>query len=162
MEAFYTRVLGMVVTDRGALPTGNLVFLSRDPSEHHQLVLCSGRPEPLGFTTINQISFRTDALADLRRLRVELVNAGASDIQPINHGVSWSVYARDPEGNRLEFFVDTPWYVPQPLREPLDLDRDDAAIEAESAARLTSDPAYKSMREWQAETAQRIAESLPA
>ena len=45
MEAFYTRVLGLLVADRGDLPGGaTLVFLSRDPDEHHQMVLVSGRP----------------------------------------------------------------------------------------------------------------------
>lgn len=31
-----------------------------------------------------------------------------------------SIYARDPEGNRLEIFIDTPWYVDQPMRVPVD------------------------------------------
>jgi len=47
LEDFYTRVLGMTVTDRGTVPGGTdeLVFLTTDPSEHHQLVLASGRTE---------------------------------------------------------------------------------------------------------------------
>src|SRR5207249_954482 len=45
MEDFYARVLGLLVSDRGKLPGGSdLVFLSRDPDEHHQLVLATGRP----------------------------------------------------------------------------------------------------------------------
>jgi catechol 2,3-dioxygenase len=39
------------------------------------------------------------------------------------HGNAMSIYFRDPEGNRLEVFMDTPWYCEQPLREPIDLDR---------------------------------------
>ena len=46
MEGFYRRVLGFTVTDRGELPAPSgrvgLVFLSRDPREHHQLVLATG------------------------------------------------------------------------------------------------------------------------
>src|SRR5262249_56066998 len=46
MEEFYTRVVGLLVTDRGPLrddgPT--LVFLSHDPDEHHQMVLVPRRP----------------------------------------------------------------------------------------------------------------------
>ena len=53
MEDFYTRVLGFTVTDRGDLetPRGRLqfVFLSRDPREHHQVVMASGRPADLPF-----------------------------------------------------------------------------------------------------------------
>ena len=48
MLAFYTGVLGMTVTDRGTLPAplgAELVFLTTDPREHHQLVLVSGRKE---------------------------------------------------------------------------------------------------------------------
>ncbi|HVJ23513.1 MAG TPA: VOC family protein, partial [Burkholderiales bacterium] len=39
MEDFYTRVLGFAVTDRGNLGSVNIVFLSRDPREHHQIIL---------------------------------------------------------------------------------------------------------------------------
>ena len=59
-EDFYARVLDFTVTDRGQLPGPNgpmeLVFLSRDPDEHHQIVLISGRPEQVPFNVINQIS----------------------------------------------------------------------------------------------------------
>jgi catechol 2,3-dioxygenase-like lactoylglutathione lyase family enzyme len=41
MIDFYTRVLGFVVTD--ADPKGILTFLSRNPEEHHQVVLVAGR-----------------------------------------------------------------------------------------------------------------------
>src|SRR3989454_11761324 len=62
MEDFYTRVLGFTVTDRGDLdtPRGRLqfVFLSRDPREHHQVVMASCRPADLPFNPFNQISFR--------------------------------------------------------------------------------------------------------
>ena len=42
MEDFYTRVLGFTVTDRGMAGGMKLVFLSRDPREHHQLLLNTG------------------------------------------------------------------------------------------------------------------------
>ena len=46
MEDFYTRVMGMVVADRGYVPPPGdrtLVFMTLDPSEHHQFILCSDR-----------------------------------------------------------------------------------------------------------------------
>ena len=43
MELFYTTMLGLLVTDRGILPGRELVFMTRDANEHHQLVLASGR-----------------------------------------------------------------------------------------------------------------------
>jgi hypothetical protein len=48
MEDFYTRVMGMVVADRGYVPPPadrHLVFMTLNPGEHHQFILCSGRTE---------------------------------------------------------------------------------------------------------------------
>ena len=53
MEDFYTRVLGFTVTDRGHAGGMKLVFLSRDPMDHHQIVLASGRPAELPANTDN-------------------------------------------------------------------------------------------------------------
>jgi catechol 2,3-dioxygenase-like lactoylglutathione lyase family enzyme len=141
MVAFYTGVLGMTRTDGGALPSpfdAELVFLTTDPAEHHQLVLVSGRKEgaiqrgpALGGsfgTAIFQLSFRLEDLATLRRVRDRLAAAGCTHLIPVNHGNAWSLYTRDPEGNALEFVVDSPWYVHQPCGEGLDLTLDDAEI----------------------------------
>src|ERR1044072_9212354 len=69
MTDFYTRVLGMLVSDRGQVPGGSdLVFLSRDPDEHHQIVLATGRPSGVTFNVVNQISFKLPALADLKAM----------------------------------------------------------------------------------------------
>ena len=87
MEAFYTGLLGFTVTDRGdySAPTGPtyLVFLSRDPDEHHQIVLATGRPEGLAFSTLNQISFRVSDLAGLRALHAALPRFDATDVRPL-------------------------------------------------------------------------------
>jgi catechol 2,3-dioxygenase-like lactoylglutathione lyase family enzyme len=141
MVEFYAAVLGMTVTDRGALPApldAELVFLTTDPAEHHQLVLVSGRKEgeiqqgpALGGSfgsAIFQLSFRLDDLATLRRVRDRVEAAGCKHVIPLNHGNAWSLYTRDPEGNALEFVVDSPWYVHQPCGEPLDLSQSDAEI----------------------------------
>ena len=41
MERFYTEVLGFAVTDRGNAGGMELVFLSRSPEDHHQIVLAT-------------------------------------------------------------------------------------------------------------------------
>lgn len=160
MEGFYTRFMGLVVTDRGPLETPggtvDLVFLSRDPREHHQLVLASGRPGEVPFNVVNQISFRVECLADLRTLYERLRGEPVTDIVPISHGNALSVYFRDPEGNRVELFIDTPWHVTQPLRIPLDFSRSDEALMrwAEETARKL--PGFRPMGEWQGEMARRM------
>jgi catechol-2,3-dioxygenase len=160
MEDFYTRFMGFTVTDRGALeiPGGkvDLVFLSRDPREHHQIVLASGRPADLPFNVVNQLSFRVDSLADLRALHEQLQREAVTEIRPVCHGNALSVYFRDPEGNRVELFIDTPWYVTQPLRIPFDFARDDEVLMrwAEETARKL--PGFRPVAEWEREMAKRM------
>src|SRR3974390_540255 len=132
MEDFYRRVLGFTVTDRGDLQTPrgrvHLVFLSRDPAEHHQIVLASGRPAEAGFNPINQISFRVADFAGLRAMYRRLQGEPVSEIAPVSHGNALSIYFKDPEGNRIELFIDTPWYCRQPVRVPMDMSRSDAEL----------------------------------
>jgi catechol 2,3-dioxygenase-like lactoylglutathione lyase family enzyme len=169
MVAFYTGVLGMTETDRGALPAplgAELVFLTTDPAEHHQLVLVSGRREgeiqqgpALGGSfgsAIFQLSFRLADLATLRRVRDRLAAAGCTHLIPLNHGNAWSLYTRDPEGNALEFVVDSPWYVHQPCGEPLDLAQDDAEIRRRTEA-LCATRRGEPYEAWRARVARQIA-----
>ncbi|SFN19567.1 VOC family protein [Variovorax sp. OV329] len=158
MAAFYKQALRFTQTDAGDLGTVQLVFLSRDPAEHHQLVLATGRPEALPFNVVNQISFRVPDIATLRRFHDRLLAHGASDMHPVTHGNAVSIYCRDPEGNRLELFMDTPWYCEQPLREPIDIAQPDEAILAQAEAIAKRFPKFMSRAEWQAEVARRMQE----
>src|ERR1700761_5490255 len=101
MEDFYSRVLEFTITDRGPLkgrdgPLHDLVFMSRDPDEHHQIILVSGKPKDIGFNVINQISLRTDSLATLKKFYRRFVDEKLPDIAPLTHGNAISVYSRDP------------------------------------------------------------------
>ncbi len=161
MSRFYCETFGLVVTDHGNLGDRQLTFLSGDPHEHHQIVLVSGRSAGADGELINQISFRLSSLADLRSLHASVQSGPVSEIVPINHGTSWSVYFRDPEGNRVELYVHTPWYVPQPLREPLDLSENDLCIWQTTEARCRATPGFKTRAEWQAEFARRLGARRP-
>jgi catechol 2,3-dioxygenase-like lactoylglutathione lyase family enzyme len=81
MREFYTDVLGFRVTDEGKGSVAEMAFLSRNPDEHHQIVLATGRPENT-FSVVNQISFRVNALSDLRMMRDRVVAAGAENVRP--------------------------------------------------------------------------------
>jgi catechol-2,3-dioxygenase len=151
MQDFYTRVIGFPISDKGVLNGRNLIFLSRDPIEHHQIVLCEGRPADLGFNIVNQISLRADSLKDLRTLYETLEDEGVDELVGITHGIALSIYFRDPEGNRIEIFVDTPWYIDQPHREEIDLKRSDEEILAETEARIKDDPSFRPLADWRRE-----------
>ena len=157
MARFYKDVLCFTETDRGDLGTVQLVFLSRDPAEHHQVVLASGRPADLAFSVINQISMRVPDLRTLRLVRDRVAADGdVTDLMCATHGNAVSIYFRDPEGNRLEVFMDMPWYCEQPLREPIDLDQPDEAILALAEAMARGRPRFQPRVQWQAEMTRRM------
>ena len=152
MAAFYKDVLCFTETDRGDLGAVQLIFLSRDPREHHQLVLASGRPAEANFSVINQISLRVPNLATLKFVHQRaLQEPDVSDMLSATHGNAVSIYFRDPEGNRLEVFMDTPWYCEQPLREPISLSEPDEVIMQKALAIAQSRPKFMPRAQWQAE-----------
>jgi catechol-2,3-dioxygenase len=158
--AFYRNVLDFTETDRGLLhgPNGpvQLVFLSRDPDEHHQIVLASGRPEHVAFNVINQVSLKADSLETLREFYLRVKAAGLRELTPVTHGNALSIYFRDPEGNRIELYWDLPWYVSQPCRveAPFELPAPELLAWAERHARAL--PGFRSRSEWRREMAQRM------
>lgn len=158
MAGFYKSALRFTQTDAGDLGSVQLVFLSRDPREHHQLVLATGRPREMAFNVVNQISFRVPDIATLRSFHGRLLAHGAQDMSPVTHGNAVSIYCRDPEGNRLELFMDTPWYCDQPLREPIDLSQPDDVILARAEAIAKRFPKFMSRAQWQVEVARRMQE----
>jgi catechol-2,3-dioxygenase len=160
MRDFYTRVLGFTVTDSGELETqrgaSQFVFLSRDPAEHHQIVLATGKPADLAFNPINQISFRMAEFSGLREMYRRVVAEKVRELHPVSHGNALSVYFHDPEANRIELFVDTPWYVKQPLRIPMDMRLPDDELWKWAEAEARRQPGFKPVGEWHAEMARRM------
>src|ERR1700676_4462402 len=94
MIDFYTGVLGFVVSD-GA-PDGRITFLSRNPSDHHQLVLVRARNGNLGTPMVQQGSFHVGPLANVQRDLRRVREAGCKVLDPRCHGNAWSVYFSDP------------------------------------------------------------------
>lgn len=154
---FYKDALRFTETDRGTLGERQVIFLSRNPDEHHQIVLFSGRPLNLAFNPINQISLRVPDLTTLRRVHVRALAAGATDMQVVTHGNAVSLYCRDPDGNRLEIFMDTPWYCYQPLREPVDLEQADDALMAQVELIARRAPNFMRRTQWRESMARRMA-----
>jgi catechol 2,3-dioxygenase len=163
MVRFYQEVLGLAVTDQGEGRNGmHLTFMSASPGNHHQLVLVTGRPDTSGFNPINQISFMVDSLADLREVHRRALALGATDMRPISHGNAWSIYFKDPEGNVVEAYLDTPFHVPQPHGRPLDLSKTDEEIMRETEEACRADPGFMPIAEYQKKMAERLGVPLIA
>ena len=161
MVDFYSGFLGFAISDRGELAggRGEIVFMTRDPREHHQLVLASGRPADLNYNIVNQLSFRVDSLDTLRELQRGIKNEQATELGPVLHGNALSVYLHDPEKNRVELLIDTPWYVPQPCRLTADLSLPDDELWAGIERTVRTMPGFRTQAEWRADIEKKIAEA---
>jgi catechol 2,3-dioxygenase len=153
LEDFYTRVLGFCVSDHGLIrgDKDRIVFMTRRPREHHQFVLAGGRPSKF-ISTVGETGFKAPDLEALRQLRATLqTETMVTDIVAINHGISWTLYFRDPEWNRCAVSVETGHYVAQPAAWPLDLSKPDAEIVAETEERCRADNTYMTREAWRAQ-----------
>lgn len=149
MVDFYTRVMGFVVSDSGTGRSGaRIFFMTQNPECHHQLVLFDGRPQDLPFNPVNQISLRLESLDTLRGYRRALLKAGITEQRLTDHGNAWSIYFKDPEGNPIELYVDSPFYTPQPCGEPFDLDLPDEEIAKRTEAMCRSRPRFMTRKAW--------------
>ena len=109
---------------------------------------------------VQQVSFNVGTLANVQQAFRKVRDAGCEGIRPICHGNAWSVYFQDPEGNQIEMFCDTPWYVPQPLGFKIDLEKPEDELYSETEAYCRDREGFKPIEEWRAEISKKIAASL--
>ncbi|MBM3342669.1 MAG: VOC family protein [Betaproteobacteria bacterium] len=144
MIRFYQEVLGLTVTDRGLSTSSKapIVFMSANPTQHHQFVLVQGRKDD-GPSTVNQLSFKVETLDEIRAIAQKVKARGITTIRQTSHGNAWSIYFPDPEGNFIEIYMDTPWHVAQPHGDPMDFSKSDAKIHAWTEKIVRADPTFK-------------------
>jgi len=150
LVAFYRQVVGLVVSDRGVSGNGaEIVFLTAAVEHHHQLVIVSGRA-PDGVSTVNQLSFKVAGLDPLKDALRRVRDAGIAEVRQVTHGNALSIYFPDPEGNRVEIYMDTPWYVPQPHGAAVDLSLPNDQIMAWTEKHCRATPGFMPLADWQA------------
>jgi catechol-2,3-dioxygenase len=122
MIGFYTQVLGFTGPDRGPLGgDAQIIFMSQEPEEHHQLALVTSRKDDAPSNTVNHFAFRVSVLEDVTGLAETLGGIDGVKVSGVSHGNTLSIYFNDPEGNGIEVFWDTPWHVAQPQGKPWDV-----------------------------------------
>ena len=103
-EKFYTDVLGFQVS----LKRGNGTFLTCGKI-HHDLALFQAPEDaaPAGDLGLNHIAVQIENLDELKEVHRRLKSCGAHIDHLTDHGMTKSVYFRDPDGNRIEYFFNT-------------------------------------------------------
>jgi catechol 2,3-dioxygenase len=170
MEDFYTRVIGFERTDGGMTGQGVvMIFMTLDSSEHHQVFLVEGKPDgipgntiiPDGPPVLHHLSFRVDSLSDLQEMYKRLQTESDREIRTVTHGVCWAMYSTDPEGNNIEFFADTPWYVHQPYLKPMDFNIPEDNLYAQTEALLSTESGFQPIDDFYGDLKTRVPEKLP-
>jgi catechol-2,3-dioxygenase len=74
----------------------------------------------------------------------------------VTHSVCWAMYAKDPKGNAIEFFSDTPWYGHQPFLKPMDFNIDSDTLFAETEVLLRDAPGFQQLDDFHKNLDKRI------
>lgn len=90
-----------------------LAFLSYD-DEHHRFAIANldvlrpddGEQEQKGLVGIDHVAYTLDSLDDLLESYVDLKEKGIKPYWCVHHGITISMYYKDPDGNQIEFQVD--------------------------------------------------------
>ena len=103
MVEWYNQLLGAHVVFENEL----LSFITYD-DEHHRLAFLQAplQKRVPGASGMNHSAFAFDSLKDLLERYTELEAIGIEPAQPIQHGVTTSLYYRDPDGNFVELQAD--------------------------------------------------------
>lgn len=143
MLDFYQRVIGLTLVDHDE-EIGMAFLCSRPDTEHHELVLQTGRDVPPGGKQLHQISWRVESLDDLRAFHRKFREEGVRVQQEVTHGNAFGIYFFDPEGNRNEVYLRVDQEAPQPFRKTIDFGLPPEEIYAE-AERLLNEggPTYR-------------------
>jgi len=117
---FYRDVLGFEVKTR--YPSAAFLRIPGSADDHHLgLFEQTGAPRPdERVARMYHSAWEVGEITDLVRARQRLIETGAL-VGSSNHGVSLSLYAKDPDGLEFEIFWTVPDGHPAPTRE-LDLE----------------------------------------
>jgi catechol 2,3-dioxygenase len=107
---FYTEVLGMDVMME--VPAIGGLFLANNRRDHHEIALFEVGPEAAGLQAkqigLAHIAFRLRSEAELQAAYKEFKDKDVPISFTVDHGVTKSVYFRDPDGHELEVYCDNP------------------------------------------------------
>jgi catechol 2,3-dioxygenase len=157
MLGHYTKTLGMHLSDIGQIGGNDICFMTFDPeTEHHQIALMGGRKGEPGSGGLDHVCFRLDSYTALQARHRMLGDKGVAGIATVTHGSWLSLYSLDPEGTRVEFRYDLPWYVGQPFAKPIDLSLSEEQINDLTLEQHRDNPRLEPIAAWRAKAAAKL------
>ncbi len=104
-RSFYEDLLGLAVSAQS--DKWGMVFYTLGTHHNFALVEIGSDAERIhDGVGVDHFAFRLEGgIDELYEAQLELNNAGVETV-PIDHNVSYSLYFHDPDGNRLEVYVD--------------------------------------------------------
>lgn len=100
----------------------DFVFLTDRPEEEMQTLALMTRPQAA------HTAWRVERLADLKGYYAAAQAQGVPTAFALNHGVTLSLYLRDPAGNSVEIFWPTGQAPAGMQAAPVDLDQPEEAL----------------------------------
>jgi catechol 2,3-dioxygenase len=111
---FYRDVLGFRVAGQ---IEGVMVFFTATGANHHDLAImavgANAPSPPPNAVGLYHVAIRLPSDDHVRRAFHALVDAGAEVVGSSDHGVSHSLYLKDPDGIELELYADVPGWQDQ-------------------------------------------------
>jgi catechol 2,3-dioxygenase len=106
---FYTDVIGLEVMME--LPHIKMAFFASHGRDHHELACIevgdAAPAPPKGAVGLSHIAFRLRDEDHLRAAYRELKEKSVPVLSTIDHGITKSIYLRDPDGYQIEVYCDT-------------------------------------------------------
>lgn len=109
---FYGDLLGFIPIGE-AFGGQAQAFRGGDHRTHHELLLIQVGDAPHPGRGRRQGLYHLgikigDTLQELAKAKQEITDAGVQFVGESDHGVTWSLYVLDPDGNELELYCDNP------------------------------------------------------
>jgi catechol 2,3-dioxygenase len=105
---FYAELLGLQLMHE--MPQIKMAFLASNGRDHHEIGLVEvgdAAPGPQkGETGLLHIAFRLRDEDHLKAAYRELKENNVEIVSTVDHGITKSIYFRDPDGNQLEVYCD--------------------------------------------------------
>ena len=163
MVRFYCDTLDFVEADRGRIgdPENGpeIAFLSGHSSDHHQIAFLKARGEE-DATSLDHTAFRVESIADVKEMIARIAKDDrVEDGAPVTHGNAISVYFKDPEGNVIEVFCDSPCHVKEPQAQGWDPSMTDAEVLADIEAKYRDAEEFSPMASYKARKAKEFGEA---